>query len=449
MTPPWTLEQITATAPDPASMAAARRLSSAWSDTGHSERSLWGLCRGSGSEPYATTVDLTGPAFHCSCPSRKFPCKHALSLLTLWAAGNTPEGAEPAFAADWLDSRSEKAEQAATTIGGTATDAESAAKTPDPATAQRRAERVAAGLDDLERWLTDRVRSGLGSITHDYSTYDAAASRMIDAQAPGIASMLRSLPGVASSGIGWPARLLSEYGRIYLLIRAYRDVTSLPEPLARSVHTHLGFPTKADDVRREPPVRDHWQVLATRITEDNRIYTRKVWLRGRTCRRWAILLDFAHGTQRFPDAAPMVGTAIDADLHFYPAAAPLRAQLGTQHGPPAQISSLPGTDLDDALTDYADALAADPWTRSWPMLLDAVTPVRSDDGWYLVDEDGRALPLGGDDNDRWRLLAVAGGRSATVCGDWDGRTVTPAALFAAADLSDTADLSSTAEGAPQ
>ncbi|TCN49421.1 SWIM zinc finger protein [Rhodococcus sp. SMB37] len=439
MTTPWTLEQITAAAPDQASMSAAHRLSSAWSDTGSSERSIWGLCRGSGSKPYATTVDLTGPAFRCSCPSRKFPCKHALSLLTLWVAGNIPAGTEPGFSAEWLDSRAEKS---AAATDDTAIETRPSAKTPDPATAQRRAERVAAGLDDLERWLTDRVRSGLGSTSHDYSTYDAVASRMIDAQAPGVASMLRALPGVAASGTDWPTKLLSDYSRIYLLIRAYREVTSLPESLARSVHTHLGFPTKADDVRREPAVRDHWQVLATRVTEDNRVYTRKVWLRGRTSGRWAILLDFTHGTQRFPDAAPTVGTAVDCDLHFYPAAAPLRAQLGTQHGPPALISSSPGTDLDGALADYADVLAADPWTRSWPMLLDAVTPTRADDGWHLVDEHGRALPLGGDDNDRWRLLAVAGGRPLTVCGDWDGRSLIPAAMFTGTDLSTTAEGSS-------
>ena len=39
VTPPWTLEQITAA--HQASMSAARRLSSAWSDTGYSEPSIW------------------------------------------------------------------------------------------------------------------------------------------------------------------------------------------------------------------------------------------------------------------------------------------------------------------------------------------------------------------------------------------------------------------------
>ena len=61
---------------------------------------LWGLCAGSGKNPYQTIVDLSGPAYKCSCPSRKFPCKHALGLLLNWANGSVPEESAPAdFAA--------------------------------------------------------------------------------------------------------------------------------------------------------------------------------------------------------------------------------------------------------------------------------------------------------------------------------------------------------------
>ncbi|MFF9106495.1 SWIM zinc finger family protein, partial [Streptomyces rubrogriseus] len=56
-------------------------------------------------------VDLRGPAYKCSCPSRKFPCKHALGLLVEWSEGRVPSADEPAdFAAEWLLRREEKAE---------------------------------------------------------------------------------------------------------------------------------------------------------------------------------------------------------------------------------------------------------------------------------------------------------------------------------------------------
>src|SRR4029450_7437308 len=80
-------EQIIALAPDAASAKAGRSLATAskWRNVGQDERALWGECQGSGAKPYQTVIDLSDPAFKCSCPSRKFPCKHALGLFLLVA----------------------------------------------------------------------------------------------------------------------------------------------------------------------------------------------------------------------------------------------------------------------------------------------------------------------------------------------------------------------------
>src|SRR3954451_19303686 len=102
-------------APDAASGAAARRLArpAPWSGTGHDEQAVWGLCKGSGARPYRTQVAVDGPAFNCSCPSRKFPCKHALALMLLRAGGNVSAGAAPGWVEEWLASRGERAARAA------------------------------------------------------------------------------------------------------------------------------------------------------------------------------------------------------------------------------------------------------------------------------------------------------------------------------------------------
>ena len=77
----WTTQQVAALAPDPKVAAAARGLTSlrTWSELGCTDSLLWGKCQGSGKSPYQVTVDLTEPAFKCSCPSRKFPCKHGVA----------------------------------------------------------------------------------------------------------------------------------------------------------------------------------------------------------------------------------------------------------------------------------------------------------------------------------------------------------------------------------
>lgn len=108
----WSAEQVIALAPDAASVAAGRKLAAprGWPQLGCDDRAVWGLAQGSGKSPYQVAVDLAGPAYRCSCPSRKIPCKHALGLL-LWSAGDVRPDTPLAFADEWLAARAERAEQ--------------------------------------------------------------------------------------------------------------------------------------------------------------------------------------------------------------------------------------------------------------------------------------------------------------------------------------------------
>jgi len=102
----WAADRVLALAPDASSRQAAARLAglSQWSGTGAAGDVVWGLCAGSGKNPYQTILDLTGPAYKCSCPSRKFPCKHALALLLNWANDLVPGAAQPSdLAGSWED----------------------------------------------------------------------------------------------------------------------------------------------------------------------------------------------------------------------------------------------------------------------------------------------------------------------------------------------------------
>jgi hypothetical protein len=421
VTSPWSEGQVASVAADAGSLAAARTLSASWSDTGHSGTALWGLCRGSGRNPYRTVVDLDGPAFSCSCPSRKFPCKHALGLLLLWSQGRVPDAADfPPFAREWLGRRATRASEPGLPAPPS---------TAQGKAAERRADRVAAGLDELDLWLTDQIRGGLGSTDTSPAAFDAVAARMVDAQAPGVASALRRLAFAVALRPDWPARLLAEYAKLHLLVVAHRRLPELPEPLRASVRAHVGYPVSTDKVRGEPAVRDRWMVLGSQTTEEKRLFTRKVWLLGRDHCRWALLLDFAHGTPNFANAVPPLGSLVDADLHFYPGAAPLRALWGTDHGAAEPFTTLRAGGIDPALDAFAHVIGADPWVRSWPVLLGGVTPTVTDEGWLLVDAEGRALPVTGDERNLWTLLGISGGHPVTVCGEWNSEALTPVSVF--------------------
>ena len=81
----WNTDQVLALAPDPGSAKSGKDLGVArkWVTLGTDGKSAWGTIQGSGKNPYQASIDLAGPAFKCTCPSRKFPCKHGLGLFLI------------------------------------------------------------------------------------------------------------------------------------------------------------------------------------------------------------------------------------------------------------------------------------------------------------------------------------------------------------------------------
>jgi uncharacterized Zn finger protein len=89
--------QILALAPDTSSANAGKKLANpkTWKHLGRSAEALWGECQGSAL--YQVRVDMRDMTSRCSCPSRKFPCKHSLGLLLITAEspGIVPTASPP------------------------------------------------------------------------------------------------------------------------------------------------------------------------------------------------------------------------------------------------------------------------------------------------------------------------------------------------------------------
>ncbi|MEU7413243.1 SWIM zinc finger family protein [Streptomyces sp. NPDC042638] len=429
----WTADQVLALAPDATSRTAGSRLGAAgpWSGTGSGEGSVWGLCKGSGSTPYRTVVDLAGPAgpaYRCSCPSRKFPCKHALGLLLLWTGddGAVPAGGQPPdWAGQWLaDRRGHGGGKGAREEGGSGTgraDPEAARRR-----AERRAERVTAGATELEQRLSDLLRGGLATAERaGYGLWEETAARMVDAQAPGLAARVRELGAIPASGAGWPARLLEECALLHLLDQGWLRRDRLPDALAATVRSRLGLPTAPDG----PPVRDHWLVLAQYDAVDPKLTTRRIWLHGAGTGRTRLLLSYG-AAGRAPELSLPVGLALEAELSPYPGAGQSRAALVERFAEPAPAPAVfrpPGVTTAEATSRYGEALREDPWLESVPVTLGRVVPVPDGDRWQLADADtDAALPLAARSRPGvWRLVALSGGAPVTVFGECGHRGFTP------------------------
>ncbi|SDK74723.1 SWIM zinc finger family protein [Streptomyces indicus] len=429
----WTADQVLALAPDAASRKAGSKLGAAgpWSEAGSSkEGAVWGLCKGSGSKPYQTVVDTAGPAYKCSCPSRKFPCKHALGLLLLWAgdegAGQAiPDAEAPEWAEQWLAGRRRRAEQQEAPDKGESKPADEEAARRRAA---RRAERVTAGVTELEQRLADLVRGGLASAEQTgHGLGEETARRMVDAQAPGLAARVQELGVIPASGAGWPVRLLEECALLHLLDQAWLRRERLPDALAATVRARIGLSSSAEG----PAIRDRWLVLAQYDTADARLTTRRIWLRGQESGRTALLLSYG-AAGRAPELALPVGLSLDAELSAYPGGGHRHA-LGERHAPAVPADLRPqGVDTHAAAAAYGRALREDPWLESWPVTLHDVIPTPVGDGMQLADADGAgALPVVPVSRPGlWRLAAVSGGGGVTVFGECGHRGFTPLTVWA-------------------
>ena len=421
-------EQIRTLAPDASAVRSGEALADRrrWESAGRSDVAAWGLCKGSGANPYQVAVDIAGPAYKCSCPSRKIPCKHALGLLFLVADGGAPTADPPDWAQSWLDSRASRAAAAATRAERT-TEVDPEARAKRIATRERK---VAAGIDELDRWLHDLMRRGLDSTRGEgYRFWDAMGARLVDAQAGGLGRSVRGLGSAANSGDAWPHLLLEGAGRLHLLSEAYRRADQLPDDLQADVRSLVGWNVKEDELDPADAMEDRWLVIGQRIDDRGDIVTARTFLLGETSGRLALHLAFGVGAAP-PTLLATPGQAFRAIMTFYPSSTPLRAAVRLPIEPDGEITDISGAaTIAKVVEDHAARLARNPFAGSWPVVIGDVVPVLRGDRLLVRHADGTALSLIAPDVAP-RLLAVSGGHPITLVAEWDGTWLRPLAAFA-------------------
>jgi hypothetical protein len=424
----WPRDRVLGLAPDRASIVAATQLAGTrtWLGVGTDSMGLWGSCTGGG-HLYETVVDLgSPPAYACSCPSQKVPCKHALALLLEWSDGLVPVGQPTPFADTWLSARAARRAQSepenAQRRRGELVDPAAAAKR-----AAARADRVTAGLADLDQWLGDQVRGGIADLDRaGYAHFDAMAARMVDAQAPGAAAMLRSIPAELA-GVGWPSRVLEQLGALHLLIQAHRRLDQLPADLAATVRARIGYSVSKSEVLALPGVVDHWFAVGMVDTAEYRLDTRRVWLYGAATGRWGVIMSFAP-PGGFLDDTVLAGYLLHARLHFYPGSGQFRALVGEQTSASAGRTMPLAESLADVRARFARLVAADPWAVRMPAVIKAA-PVPGPGLWRLRGASGECCDMIDLPEQPWPLLARSCGEEIQIFGEWTPRGFRPLSVL--------------------
>ncbi|MGB3652808.1 MAG: SWIM zinc finger family protein [Rivularia sp. (in: cyanobacteria)] len=432
MSATWTQEKILALAPDASSAKNGKALATSgkWSSLGFNETAAWGECQGSGENPYRTQIDLREPAFKCSCPSRKFPCKHGIGLFILFVNEKElfSQTVPQEWVNDWLQARSQRKvniEEKVSTLDlvNKEVNPEAQAKR-----AAKRLDKVTAGMQDLEVWLRDLVSNGLAAAQEKpYSFWDDAFSRLVDAQAPGVARLVKEMASISHSGAGWQERLLSQLGRVYLLIEAFKRL-DLPIGVQADIRTQIGFSQSQQELLTQQGINDSWFILGQSLAEEDRLKTQRTWLWGKQTQQKALILNFAHGKQPL-DTSLIPGSCIDAELVFFESAYPLRAIVKSQDVE-NQIDTMPGhSNISNMMQEYSQAVASNPWIERFPISLRKVIPIKQNDNWFVRDEDKRLLPLQSRFKNNWQLLALSGGYPLDIFGEWDGEYFLPLSVW--------------------
>jgi len=418
-----TTDQITAIAPDASSLKSGRDLGTPrkWESLGGDDEVLWGLATGSGKNPYQTRVRLADLASKCSCPSRKFPCKHAIGLM--FVAANQPDALtqteRPAWVIEWIETHAARVEKAAARA-----EEKDSKPVDEKAAARRRAirdNRVQEGLELLEKSILDLTREGFASRTaRDAATWENLAKRMVDSQVPGLAGNLRYIADTVLRDPEVDQELPFEIGRLHLLLKVIQSAESHDESLKAEILLQLGGRSLAAADEGMEIVDDQWFIASRTVEERDRLITSSTWILGQVSRRWARLLRFAPAMQAITEPWPL-GSNVRVAMKFQAGLHPLRATPASDGN--VSISQIPAAhedELEELLERFTLALTANPFLRNLPFFI----PLHpAPDSKSLIDRAGMALPWRASDDQAFRVECICAGNLTPICGEWDGRSL--------------------------
>ncbi len=426
----FSYDKILTLAPDPGTAQRAKALAYPlrWLSLEGNGRAIWGTL-GDPTNPFRTQVDLVEPAFRCSCPVRRKPCKHCIGLLLLFSKSNDAFQVveEPP---EWVSAWLKKRPQHSTTSPVRSAEADEVLAQKRRQNREKRISQMTAGLAELESWLLDLFRQGLAILEgHATDYWNQLGARMVDARLGTLARRIRQLPLLMGSD-NWHEKVLAELGDIYLLLRAFQRIEQLPGPLQDDLLGIAGIHFKKDDLLALSGLQDDWLVAGQTEEEEENLLARYTWLAGEKSGRTGLLLDFSWGGQGY-ETSWQPGSVLRGEVVFYPSAFPQRILIKDFKIATSNFTLRSGfPTLKTFAENYADALAANPWIARFPAFLENVVPVFDKSRFVLIDSHRKMLPLSAGEGNGWELLALSGGRPVQVFGIWNSQEFTALSLIA-------------------
>jgi hypothetical protein len=439
----FTEQQIQSLAPDDASLKAGKGLSAKinWLVANYNNRVVWGEIKGSGNKPYLTQIDTNNIGFKCSCPSRKFPCKHGLGLMLLWAndaTAVTENETEPAWVQEWMNKRNAKEEKATEVKEYTE---EELAKL-EKGKQKRGAERTSAvenGVAELQLILKDIIRTGILTLPQKENAYfEKIAARMIDAKASGLASWVKRLGAINynQNSSDWQKEALEIMGKLFLITEAFGNINNYDDAWQTSIKNLIGWSQAPKELLQNETaeiIKDTWLVIGQETTNtDDGITIQRNWLVGLETNNTALILNF--GTRFAPmDISVMPGTIIEAALVYFDSVVKQRAVVKLQKGMVENLPKLPNCVANiPALYTFKHSLAmAYPFITDMPICLHNIRLGQYGEHFVAMDEEGFYIPLAADFDYEKQLnwLAITAGNYYPIAAIIRAEKLYPLGIF--------------------
>lgn len=391
----FTEEQIKSLSPTSAAFSAGKKLANktGWDSFDMSDRALWGAIKGSGKKPYMVQIDLQAVAYKCSCPSRQFPCKHAIGLLLLQSTN--PRGFtnkdEPEWVSTWLNNRKARQERKEETpIESSPEQVERSAKNKEKADANRLTS-VIAGAKELELWVKDLIRIGLLELPNkSKADFEKMTARMVDAKAPGLGGWIRTLSLLDFQDQDkWQDEALEIISKLYLLLQNIINIEKLEPIWQQTIRNLSGWSQSTKELLANndaETIKDHWLVIGQSEEVTDEITTQRNWLIGCESGRQALILNFATKYSTF-ESQVLVGSLLEAELAFFPSVQPYRAAVKMQKGTTNELNKTPHffDDFTQVHLNKIEQLKVNPWSNDHLYAIRSARLVTKGKQWQLVD----------------------------------------------------------------
>lgn len=399
-------EQVVSLAPDPASAKAAEKIynKTSW-QVYRSERGVWSALQGSGKSPYLTQLDLNDTAFKCTCPSRKFPCKHSLALaiyLAHYELDSIAMEEEPVWVSEWLNKRATKQNK-------TESPPTKQTKVKKDETTQERYQNALQGITFLQTWLEDSMKQGILNFPNkDEAAWEKITKIFIDRKIGGVNRYINALAAIAYDSSTWQEQVLHLFSKLHILVHYVKKYPTYPKEMQKEIEQVLSWSHTKQEIFDDPQtevIDDIWVIIKVQTTVLERLTTRKVYLYGLKSDQWVYLLDHAYGGSF--DTFFLEGHAMVAKLAFLPTLLKQRAFLkikGVEHPFPKTLPMLENFAVanDCYMKKKMDFALFD----QMPFGITMVQLVKVEQTFMLVDQQNMVIVLSNFDNkDYFKVLA--------------------------------------------